>query len=246
MFEKNNILFFLVVFLTNIIQCITGFAGTVLAMPFSIMLVGFDVAKPILNVLGIAASIGVIASNAKAVNKYELCKILSLSLVGMLAGLLIVSFVNISAGILYKILGTVILGFTIMGCSQTFSKYPPKSDKPSILSYLVLIAGGLVHGMFVCGGPLIVVYAARTLKDKEEFRTTLSAVWLVLNSFIMFSDIQAGAFVYNTNLLMSASMVVLLFALIIGNLIARKMNKKLFMILTYVLMAISGISLLIK
>ena len=53
----KNILFLIVVFLTNIIQCITGFAGTVLAMPFSIMLVGYDVAKPILNVLGLLASI---------------------------------------------------------------------------------------------------------------------------------------------------------------------------------------------
>ncbi|MDE7372457.1 MAG: sulfite exporter TauE/SafE family protein [Clostridia bacterium] len=246
MFEKNSWLFFLVVFLTNIIQCITGFAGTVLAMPFSIMLVGFDAAKPILNVLGIVASIGVIASNVRAVNKYELCKILSLSLVGMLAGLMIVYYVNLSAGILYKVLGTVIICFTIMGCSQTFSKYPPKNDKPNVFMYLVLVAGGLVHGMFVCGGPLLVVYAARTLKDKEEFRTTLSAIWLVLNSIIMVSDIQAGLFVYNTNLLMSASTVVLLFALFIGNIIARKMNKKLFMILTYVLMAISGISLLVK
>ena len=207
MFEKNSWLFFLVVFLTNIIQCITGFAGTVLAMPFSIMLVGFDVAKPILNVLGIVASIGVIASNVKSVNKYELCKILSLSLIGMLAGLMIVHYVNLSAGILYKVLGTVIIAFTIMGCSQTFSKYPPKNDKPSVLMHLVLIAGGLVHGMFVCGGPLLVVYAARTLKDKEEFRTTLSAIWLVLNSIIMVSDIQAGLFVYNTNMIMSASTV---------------------------------------
>ena len=34
----NEILFLVVIFLSNIIQCITGFAGTVLAMPFSVML----------------------------------------------------------------------------------------------------------------------------------------------------------------------------------------------------------------
>ena len=48
----RNILFFVVVFLTNIIQCVTGFAGTVLAMPFSVLLVGYDTARPILNALG--------------------------------------------------------------------------------------------------------------------------------------------------------------------------------------------------
>ena len=37
----KDILFYVVVFLTNIVQCITGFAGTVLAMPFSILLVDY-------------------------------------------------------------------------------------------------------------------------------------------------------------------------------------------------------------
>ena len=40
------ILYLLVVFSTNVIQGITGFAGTVLAMPFTILLYGIDVAKP--------------------------------------------------------------------------------------------------------------------------------------------------------------------------------------------------------
>lgn len=36
----NYILFLLVILLTNIIQGITGFAGTILAMPPGLMLVG--------------------------------------------------------------------------------------------------------------------------------------------------------------------------------------------------------------
>ena len=56
--DFKDILFLLVVFVSNVIQSITGFAGTVLAMPFSIMLEGYSVAKPILNVLGIVVSIG--------------------------------------------------------------------------------------------------------------------------------------------------------------------------------------------
>ena len=37
----NYILFLLVILLTNIIQGITGFAGTILAMPPGLMLVGY-------------------------------------------------------------------------------------------------------------------------------------------------------------------------------------------------------------
>ncbi len=53
----QKILFFIVILISNIVQCITGFAGTVLAMPFSILLVGYDVAKPILNIVAIAVSV---------------------------------------------------------------------------------------------------------------------------------------------------------------------------------------------
>ena len=41
-------LFYLVVLAANIIQGITGFAGTILAMPFSVRLVGMDVAVHLL------------------------------------------------------------------------------------------------------------------------------------------------------------------------------------------------------
>ena len=53
----NYILFLLVILLTNIIQGITGFAGTILAMPPGLMLVGYPVAKPVLDVLGLLSGI---------------------------------------------------------------------------------------------------------------------------------------------------------------------------------------------
>ena len=70
----KKILFLLVVFFTNIIQGITGFAGTMLAMPPSVMLVGFDTAKPILNALGLLSGIYIVAANRKSVNKKEFLK----------------------------------------------------------------------------------------------------------------------------------------------------------------------------
>jgi uncharacterized membrane protein YfcA len=48
----NDLFFYIVVLIANIFQGITGFAGTVLAMPASLFLVGYGVAKPILNVFG--------------------------------------------------------------------------------------------------------------------------------------------------------------------------------------------------
>lgn len=54
------------------IQGITGFAGTILAMPPSLILVGYDVAKPILNVLGILAGVYVFVTQWKHVDWKQL------------------------------------------------------------------------------------------------------------------------------------------------------------------------------
>ena len=49
----NELLFLFVFFVTNAIMTITGFAGTMLAMPVSILLLGVEDARFILNVTAI-------------------------------------------------------------------------------------------------------------------------------------------------------------------------------------------------
>lgn len=246
----REILFLVVIFIANIIQCITGFAGTVLAMPFSMMLVGFDVAKPVLNILGIVASIGVIASRPRSINIKELVKIIAIMLLGMIVGFAIVSRFTLNPSLLYKLLGIVVILFMLLGIYTNFIKKGDTSPKPTTLSnvvdYAILVLAGLVHGMFVCGGPLLIIYASKRMKDKDEFRATLSSVWIVLNSIIMVSDIRAGYFDTRLLAVIAASVAVLIGAIVVGNAIAKKLDYKLFMIITYILMGISGLSLIVK
>lgn len=241
----KEILFFIVILLSNIIQCITGFAGTVLAMPFSVMLVGFDIAKPILNILGIVASIYIVAKDYKFVNKKEFLKVISIMLVGIVGGFFLKGLIGDNSNLLYKILGSVVIIFAVINAYKFYAK---KDDKklPTIISLGLIIISGIVHGLFVCGGPLLVTYLGATIKDKNEFRATVSAVWIVLNSIIMFTDIKDGYFNMHVLILLAISIAVLFLALFIGNLIYKKMSKSVFLQLTYILMVISGISLLIK
>ena len=251
MISFKDILFLIVVFVSNVIQSITGFAGTVLAMPFSIMLDGYSVAKPILNVLGIVVSLGVVSINRKALNKKQFFKMISIMLIGMIGGIAFSHLFHISAKVLYHTLGVIVISFMILGCYHSFSKsYKEKQkegkQKTSFWSYIVLIFAGIVHGMFVCGGPLLVVYASENIKKRDEFRVTISAVWAVLNTIILFTDIKAGYFNVKLLILLGISVAVLFLALFLGSVILKHINKKWFMIITYVLMGISGLSLLLK
>ncbi len=242
---KNNIIFLAVVLLTNIIQCITGFAGTVLAMPVSVLLIGIVPAKAILNALGFAASVGVVLPGYKNINKKEFIKMVGILLPGIVVGYLLSPRLLAVQKAAYILLGSIVILFAVVNMIKMFSS---KESKPqgTALSVFVLLCAGLVHGVFVCGGPLLVTYASKQLKDTQEFRSTLSAVWIVLNGIMLVSDAVEGYFNRETLTLLGASLVVLLAAILIGNLIAKKMSKKVFLILSYVLMIISGISLLIK
>lgn len=242
----EKIVFILVVFLSNIIQCITGFAGTVLAMPVSIILVGYTTAKPILNILGVAASVGVVADNYKSVNKKEFFKIISIMLIGIFIGFYLTDYFINSQEFLYKVLGVIVIFFALINTFKFIKGESSQKELPNWISIILLIVSGLVHGMFVCGGPLLVSYASIKLKDTDEFRGTLSAVWIVLNSIIAFYDYRAGYFNSQNIILTVIGLATLLGAINIGNKIAKKISKKTFLVITYVLMLISGVSLLIK
>ena len=241
----QNIGFLIVVFLSNIIQCVTGFAGTVLAMPFSVMLVGLDTARPVLNIMGIAASVGVIVRYHKDIDKKELLTILGVTLPGMLAGAFLKNALAGYGDLLFKILGILVILFALMNLAAFLLK-KDFAEKSKALGYAFLIAGGVVHGLFVCGGPLIVSYAEVKLRETNAFRATLSAVWIVLNTIILITDTVAGSFDQEILLLTGVCLIVLIAAVLIGNRIADKLSKKAFLLLTYVLMIISGVSLLIK
>lgn len=62
----KEIIFLFVLFVANVIQAITGFAGTVLAMPPSIYLLGMDNAKVVLNVMALLSGL-MIASVDKGI-----------------------------------------------------------------------------------------------------------------------------------------------------------------------------------
>ena len=79
----KEFIFLIVLFIANIIQAITGFAGTVLAMPASMFLLGIDDAKVVLNVMALISGLLIAISSYKSINKKELLKICTIMIIGM-------------------------------------------------------------------------------------------------------------------------------------------------------------------
>ena len=234
---REEILFLLVVFGANVIQGITGFAGTLLAMPASILLIGPDKAKAILNVMAVLSCAIIVGQSYRQIDVRELGKIIAGMAVGMALGMELYALLPLS--FLLPLYGAFIIA---VGVRNIAAKKAPSFSRKE--AWAVLLGAGIVHGMFVSGGALLVVYAAAAFKDKEVFRSTLSAVWVILNLFLMGKDFLSGIYDHDVLVLTAVSIPPLLAAIYAGTVIHRHMGQAVFMKVSYGLLILSGVMLL--
>ncbi|MBQ9305712.1 sulfite exporter TauE/SafE family protein [Butyrivibrio sp.] len=241
----NEFLFYLVILLSNIIQGITGFAGTILAMPASLRLVGMRTAVPVLNLLGLLSGIYVFIGNREYINKKVLKKVVLVMGVTVIAGLFIKKLLLSNTRLLYWILGFIVVTIALSGLVKIFRKAPEESLSEPVLN-LLLLAAGVVHGMYVCGGPLLIAYMTKKIPEKSSFRATISTTWIFLNGIIFLSHIYSGSFTPDVVRSSFISVPFLLGGMFAGSVLYKKMSQSFFVKLTYVLLLISGISLFFK
>ncbi len=236
----ENILFILIIFVSNIIQTITGFAGTVLAMPLSLKLVGENVAKPVLNLVALFVSVYIVIRHIKDIEwKHFLIILISVG-AGFGTGYA-VELLPINHKILLYVYGALVILISIAFFFIDFEKV----NLPKWLMITFLFLGGIMHKLYVSGGPFVVVYGIHELKDKNKFRATLSLLWVILNSMMFTTQCIQGMFNQNVWILFGIGAGVTVISLVLGSLIAPKLSKNLFMKITCVLLLISGVTLLV-
>jgi uncharacterized membrane protein YfcA len=233
----RNILFLIILFTANVIQAITGFAGTLLAMPLSMMLIGVHEAKVILNIMAVLSCLILASKSRKHIQPKILLNIIAWMAVGMVFGIWI--FEHLSLNILLPFYAIMII---LIALKKLLIKNEIKMSKWMLNG--VLLAAGIIHGMFVAGGALLVVYASTVLKNKENFRATVAAVWVVLNTGLMISDFVQGYMTPGVIKMAGISILPLLLAIYVGNKIHERIDQKVFMKITYALLLASGISIL--
>ena len=109
-----------------------------------------------------------------------------------------------------------------------------------VVQAVILLAAGVIHGMFVSGGALLVVYAGDVLKDKEEFRATVAAVWAVLNAVLLCSQAMEHMFTPELTGFAVIACIPALAGVAVGNRLHQRIGKKAFLRVTYILLFISG------
>ena len=226
-------LFMAAVFISNIVQALTGFAGVMLSIPPTILLYGPDMAKAVINVICWLVCAYLMVKNREYINKKELGRITLFMLIGMAAGIYLYNIVD--ARILVPVYGLLIVGVAL----KNLLLKPSGASLPVWVAIPVLLGAGIIHGMFASGGALLVVYLA------SAFRANVASVWTVLNLVLMFTDYEKG--LYNTEFfeLLGIGVIPLVIAVYLGNKIHSMINQQMFNRLTYGLLLVAGSMILV-
>lgn len=235
-------MFCFVILTANIIQGITGFAGTLIAMPFLILIVDLETSRQVLNLLGILASLWIIRKDNSFISWKQVYKIWKLMSVGLVVGLFSYNF--IPQNILLLLLSLFVLFIGVKGV--VMSLFPVSKEKKitsNVSQFILLVSAGIIHGIFVSGGPLLVAYMTNNVQSKREFRATLSTVWVGLNTIILIQSFLVGTITKSMTGYMLLATIPLFIGILLGDALLKRMSQKVFMLLAYGLLIFSGISL---
>lgn len=235
-FLNKNIFFGIGILVANIIQGLTGFAGSLLAMPPSIHLQGLATSKVAVNTYGLISSLIIFSQNYKQIDWKEAKKLLILMGIGLVSGIYLSNVVD--SKILLKIYALFII---IVALKEMF--YKGELDFGDVALTCIVLLAGIFQGLFVSGGPLLIIYVAKKLKEKNQIRGTLCFVWIFLNGYMMVNQILNGQFSPHNILVTSIGLPGVFLGVTIGGYLATVLSKEKFLKVVYILLTISGLSL---
>ena len=215
-----------------------------MALPFVVMLIGLEKAVPLLSTLNLILALFLILRSWKNIQWKEYLFIVLHVGLGVPAGLLLVDHLPQKVLIGTLVLFTLSVGIRGLLTSRTKEKTLPvqKRSRGSLTRFL-LFAGGIFQGAFSSGGPLVVIYSAKALPGKSEFRATLPVLWFTTNSLMEIKWILSGT-VWDLQLFRQFlwALPFICGGMLLGDFLHHRVNQEKFRILVYsLLVLVAGI-----
>ena len=204
----------------------------------------------ILTMIAIIPQLSVIIRNWRKIDWKNYLIIVGLMFPFLFVGRALQSMVD--TAILKKILACFIIAVSVFRLVQFYilsrrRGSAEEGEKADVkwYSYLALVGAGVIHGMFSSGGPLAIIYSSSAIKDRDSFRSTMCMLWVTLNSILTVSYALDGSI---TSEMLRIALVMIPFVIggiIAGNMIVRRVNNKVFSVVVYACLLVTGIFLLV-
>ncbi len=238
--------FGLVVLTAYAVQTMIGFGSVILCVTLGALLM------PLPQVLALAVPVSllqtgyIIARHRSAIRfRLLLLEVLPLMVAG--AALSIWLLGDLKAPWLRPAFGGLVLALSLR---ELWTRLRPQASSGGDVSKVAqtgaLFGAGVVHGLFATGGPLLVYAIGRRKLSKGEFRSTVTAVWFVLNLALVVVYFRAGRLGGD----MVAPLLTLVPAvgagIVAGEALHHRIDEERFRVVLFVLLAVAAIALILR
>lgn len=230
-----------IVMVAHIVETTLGFGATLIALSLGSFLASLEPWMAVLVALGFVQSGWLAVSGRVHIAWDALARIiLPVAAAGLAVGILVRDAAGHEA--LRKGFGIFV---AMLASIEVFRLFRAKAQTPLVAGGLPhLFLGGIIHGLFATGGPLVVYYAGRTLVTRLEFRATLAVLWLILNSVLGAQLALAGRLGFGTLMLALLMLPAAITGIAIGERL--KMNEQKFKFATFGLLVLAGVLLAVR
>lgn len=215
-----------------------GFGEALIAMPLLTMVLGFQVAAPLIAMLSITVAAGILVYDWRRVPWAGTWRLVLSSLVGIPIGFYFLTSVPETAV-------NIVLAFVII----TFSVYClTKPDRLKLHSELTSpifgLMAGILGGAYNTQGPPLVIYATLRQWSAENFRVALQGVFIPTSLVIVLGHVVLGRVTGDVLWLYALSLPLVVIALPLGKWLNRGAVSGHFTGWVHLMLIVIGLSLL--
>jgi uncharacterized membrane protein YfcA len=205
--ETAHLILFGILFAAFFVGTTLGFGTTIITVTFAAQMMTIKEILPIIAPLNVTLSFYLAIRHRRHIQWSRLLRRIAPAVgLGVPVGLLLFNFqeahwLQLAFGVFVTVIAAMQLRVALT--SET-GEGAPLGRVPA-LGFLGL--GGVIHGLFNTGGPLIVYVLGREIADKSEFRSTIAALFTVLTT-VLIIDYTAIGLVTRHTLAVSAIAVI--------------------------------------
>jgi uncharacterized membrane protein YfcA len=217
-----------------------GFGGTVLAASIGAQFVPLELLLPAFVPLNMVMSSWLLARGFRSIG-WRMLAVEIAPMVGVGAAVGLALFHVPAKHVFAFGFGVFVVGLAILQLAR-----PGGRELAKPLQWLLLGLGGVVHGLFGTGGPMIVYVVRRRLADKLAFRSTLAVLWLVLNVALLVNYASEGLYTRTTAKAAAVIALVIVPGLYIGERVHHRLDAGRFERVVWIVLLAAGLVLAIR
>jgi len=232
----------LIVFTALMAETTVGFGATVVAVALGAFLLPLDALLAAFLPCNMVMSTYLVTRYARSPDlRLLLLRIVPLMAAGLVLGRLLTRAAD--PGEMKVVFGVFVVAVSARELWKLARSPAARRRLPGLVSGGLLLAGGVVHGLFATGGPMAVYVAGRQIEDKGVFRATLAGLWLLLNALLLIDFAASGTLGWESARTTAVLLVPTLAGLAAGEWLHRRVPARLFSGLLFSLLLLAGLLL---